>query len=64
MKKIRLYTVRALTAIAAVCFIFCACCIDAESNVPFYAGVVSGFWLLLVAWANFDSAGKMMKGRK
>lgn len=64
MKKIRLYAVRALTVIAAVCFIFCACLIDAESNVPFYAGTVSGFWLLLVAWANFDSAGKMVKGKK
>lgn len=64
MEKIRLYAVRTLTAIAAVCFIFCACLIDAESNAPFYAGVVSGFWLLLVAWANFDSAGKMMKGKK
>lgn len=64
MKKIRLYTVRALTAIAAVCFIFCACLLDAKSDVPFYAGVVSGFWLLLVAWANYDRAGKMMKGGK
>jgi hypothetical protein len=64
MKKIRLYTVRALTAFAAVCFIFCACLLDAKSDVPFYAGVASGFWLLLVAWANFDSADKRMKGRK
>ena len=64
MEKIRLFTVRTLTFIAAVCFIFCACCIDSESNVPFYAGVVSGFWLLIIAWANFDSTGKMMKGGK
>ena len=65
MKKIRLYTVRTLTGIAAVCFILCACCIDSESSVPFVVCLISAGWLGLILWANFDSlTGKSKKPKR
>lgn len=65
MEKIRKLTVRSLTAVAAVSFIFGACMIDSESSVPFIVCIISAGWLGLILWANFDSlTGKNKKPKR
>ena len=44
---------KTVTLIAAVVFLFCACCLDSESIAPFAVGaLVSLAWLMLFGYAN------------
>lgn len=52
IRKIRLFTVKAITACALAVFVLSSMAIDSQSMLPSILALSSSMWLLLVSWAN------------
>lgn len=51
-RKIKNFILKSITTFFAILFIFCACCLDSQSNIFYIGCIVSLLWLVPFGIAN------------